>query len=638
MGRGISEKLNGPSLRVRRGPGDGTPPDGRGDLEALRQRLQALWDDPLALDRLRRDLAEEQPTLALNAVGDEALLELAAQGVERGELATDLPAEASGVSLPAGDDDAPPPPAPPKVEAPPPDAKSSAGGKSNAGPPKKRKKKKELPAYLVVYVKDDKGEPVKGADVAVDGSNFGVSDASGKVVVGQVSAGSYTIEADKSGYYDEAMIVQQVDAGTSVQAVVKLGAFQIVKVEPSSGTVTDPTRWYINLSRDVSKQQGRYVVFEAHVSPARAGVKICFALESHTDNYDKGKLYPAQQAKLETTSAQTDGKGVAKARAVISVMGGDRFRVAACFAGQDAHWDGRRSGFVQVWRRLYYQQTYMKKRLKFGLSDVLGEYERQFVELKETRAAKKGSYKENMETAELEPYGKKNFKSKKSPMECHIVLINRQWDKRLTTIAEVQIQKVQVYKVGADFWPYDNMLLAQWRDGRKGSWTGAGVSAKKTTKDGDAAIEVDLTLADPDFMSDEIWIYVRVYTIKGRYLGDGSSPPHVFIATGDMDTNAGRSQVTVHEIGHLIGLVPKQKGYKYQYSDENGGNGSHCRYGATPDMLSLDQGGIFAGTYENGKCTMFAYGHQRYEYCPVCGELVRKTLMCASDMKRLGWG
>jgi hypothetical protein len=130
---------------------------------------------------------------------------------------------------------------------------------------------------------------------------------------------------------------------------------------------------------------------------------------------------------------------------------------------------------------------------------------------------------------------------------------------------------------------------------------------------------------------------VKYRILRGEYTGDATYPPHVFIAIGKPRSEDSKCKTVAHEIGHGIGMVPRS-GHSLQYDNANGGSGSHCRSGASPNQPSKAQGGAFTGTYSNGTCVMYAFSSEHYQFCATCIEFVKKAMLFKSDMQGRGWG
>lgn len=400
---------------------------------------------------------------------------------------------------------------------------------------------------------------------------------------------------------------------------------QLVTVEP-----TADAKWYVNLNADATKKYGREVEIKATVSPTKSGVTVNFELEPDAGNTDETKLSADQKASLSATSATTDGSGVAKVTLTLSSCGLDKFRVVGSLDGVK-----KQSGWLSVWRLLYYQQTRMDASYSFPFDKVTGEYADHGIELISSGAVVDGAHKDNLETAQLEAYAQTYHKKRQEPFEAHILLIDRQCDSKTEPVAQTQNVVSDVYPFADDVWPFADWLVkAEWKKSSEATWDNTGIAV---TKSADDEITVDLSSIGVDPTAESVEISVTVKLLKGSYTGDATYKPHMFIATGVPRSDASKSKTVNHEVGHGVGMVPTSD-HDLQYANANGGMGSHCRKGATPDEKSLAQGGTFAGTYSGGTCVMYHASSEHYGFCDTCALHVKKGKMAETDMKGRGWG
>jgi hypothetical protein len=126
---------------------------------------------------------------------------------------------------------------------------------------------------------------------------------------------------------------------------------------------TNPARRYVNLPPGPPKR-GRDVTVTAEVRPAQAGVTIHWTLEARpanraglADGVKAGLLAvgaPGGAVPAATLTSLTDAHGRTQVVLRLSLYGGDEFRAAAGFAANNLT---TRSGWLTVWRRLWYQVT-----------------------------------------------------------------------------------------------------------------------------------------------------------------------------------------------------------------------------------------------------------------------------------------
>ncbi|GEM_PF-4830515 len=485
------------------------------------------------------------------------------------------------------------------------------------------------PGRLTVRVADADGKGIEGADVSLDGTNKGKTDPRGNIDLGEMPDGPYEVTASKKAFAT-VTVTAQVSAATTTLAQVSLGACQITKVEPTAGTKSAPTKWMVNLNASAPDKYGREIEVAAHITPAQAGVTIKFEIEEDAGNYDKTKLSSGDRGSVVTASADTDSAGIAKSKLKLSLAGLDKFRVVANI---DGFTDKRESGWHQVWRKLYYQQTRMKTTYSFPFTNVEGEYAKFGLELASSGAVVEGTHRQNLETKDLKAYATTWHKTRKPPFEAHILLIDRQCDSKLEALAADQTVVSKQYTFTTTVWPFSDWKVeAKWR--KKGTTLWADIPA--VTKAG-SKVTVDLSTTGVDPTADTVEIDLEVKLLKGEYTGDATYKPHMFIATGTPRSAASKSKTVNHEIGHGIGMVPTS-GHDKQYANANGGLGSHCRSGATPDKKSLAQGGTFTGEFETGTCVMFASSSSHYSFCSVCKPHVSTAKVAEADMKARKWG
>jgi hypothetical protein len=334
----------------------------------------------------------------------------------------------------------------------------------------------------------------------------------------------------------------------------------------------------------------------------------------------------------ETFSTPTESDGSFEFSLIMSNHGGDKFSVEASTDPEGKKGAKPIPDTYVVWKKLYYQLSKMKSSFAFPFDKVKGEYEKYFIELEETSTVSV-PYSENLETAELKGY-RKNFKKKESPFEAHVVLIDRQCDSQEKQFNNIQVKKKKtVLKYPETEWPFSNWLVSSASRVKGGVSEKGKISVKQIA----GGIEIDVTGTGADPSKDSVFVDVTIRTLKGEYTGDATYKPHVFIAVGKKRSDSSKCKTVGHEIGHAVGMVPRS-GHDKQYSNENGGMGSHCRSGASPNKKSKAQGGTFLGKYTGGTCVMFAYSSEHYKFCDTCKEFVLDAELYKTSMNSRGWG
>jgi hypothetical protein len=60
---------------------------------------------------------------------------------------------------------------------------------------------------LTVCCKDSKGQAVSGASIYINGNSQGTTDSSGKLIVTNITVGTYTVTVKKSGFKDSSVTI-----------------------------------------------------------------------------------------------------------------------------------------------------------------------------------------------------------------------------------------------------------------------------------------------------------------------------------------------------------------------------------------------------------------------------------------------
>lgn len=147
-------------------------------------------------------------------------------------------------------------------------------------------------------------------------------------------------------------------------------------------------------------------------------------------------------------------------------------------------------------------------------------------------------------------------------------------------------------------------------------------------------VEVKLPLNATPSQENPTDVTIEVTAASGPWGGDGSTAPHNLIVI-DFD-NTIHSMVIMHELGHLINMVPIAGGcacppgfsyanQKHAYSGK-GGSGNHCSY-------KIDKKASTPSIYVDGRCIMFHQLNPKCElkFCPECAALVN-----AQTLKKFG--
>lgn len=394
---------------------------------------------------------------------------------------------------------------------------------------------------------------------------------------------------------------------------------------------------YMNLEADGSDEShGRVRKIKLAMATKKSSMVFLF-LKPDAGNKAAKDLKVEHRAGIgavntEEFATPTEADGTLEFNLLMSNHGGDKFSVEAAMDAKGKEGAKPIPDTYVVWKKLYYQISKMKSSFGFPFDLVKGEYEKHFIELEETSTATV-PHKENLETEELDDYHK-HFKKAKSPFEAHVVLIDRQCDSQQKQFNDIEVKKKKiVLPYPETAWPFSDWLVTAESRVKGGRFEKGKISVVQKS----GGIEVDISGTGADPSKDSVVVNVTIKTLKGEYTGDASVKPHVFIAVGKARSDASKSKTVAHEIGHAVGMVPRS-GHDKQYSNDNGGLGSHCRSGASPDKKSKAQGGSFLGKYSGGTCVMFAYSSEHYTFCSTCKDFVIDAELYKTSMNSRGWG
>jgi hypothetical protein len=344
---------------------------------------------------------------------------------------------------------------------------------------------------------------------------------------------------------------------------------------------------YINLDHDAATLElGRDVTITAKVEPKRAGVEVYWFIDEPTANpLNRASLSATAKAQLASAMTVTNADGIAEATLRLSLFGGDKFRVGAALAPLET--PEKYSGWLEVWRKLWFEIDTMKKRgggtLDMDYTKLPALYVSSFIELEQQGTDNQPDNKWNLETSELHTFANEYFGAEKSPFQSHEVGIDHQADKESDSEEEYELDAAvftngspESYYVygGGDTW----LKSAEYKDGA----TWKSLDKSKVTLTGTdkvyKKIKIDLS-AGPVTPSTSSKVKIKLKFIKSKeWSGDGANQPHAMVAMGywyDTETEEEAKKRTVgtmaHELGHLLGMVPTTSP---TYIDT--GTGNHC--------------------------------------------------------------
>ena len=394
-------------------------------------------------------------------------------------------------------------------------------------------------------------------------------------------------------------------------------------------------RQYINLDSQMIPNEahpefGRCIHFKARVAwaagdPARPldGKYVRFSFLP-----DPGNL-PAQgdqRAGFDAPGdcgndiAPTDADGWTKVSVFyVSTIGGDKFDiVASCETNE------MKTGNYVVWRKLWYEVDTMKKRgggtLDLDHPQLPGLLDPCFIELVQKGTDNQPENKWNLQTSELHDFADDYFGAEASPYQFQEVAIDHQADKKaIPSPVEIKVT-ASVYTDGTtqSYWVYDGptdwlkraeyKVAIDWQslDNSRVTLVGSDPILKK--------IRVDLSsFTVPPSATTPIMVRLD-YLLAKEWVGDGTYKPHSLVAMGyllDGHSAADAKKLTyvamVHELGHLLGLVPTTSP-KYVLTP----GGAHCN---------------------DTDCVMYASNSltRPAALCSVCREIVLRTDFAAVE-------
>lgn len=436
-------------------------------------------------------------------------------------------------------------------------------------------------------------------------------------------------------------------------------------------------KWYVNLPQDNSKAQGRDYPVVVNLSETEAKAsegKFVFIFLKP----DGGGNVPVTQLWMGDRAGGLMGRVLTriadkKAAATIplSVCGKDRFKV---LIGKTFDINKAKDGgleTIETWRKVFLIVGKMRGCPSADWGQVRGEYEKYGIEIDtggvaRMLTAKPWSRRVSDAIAELDsgraapPYPSQTVK---------IAFIDRIGEKgkkdvtfRLTAAGFPRSRKhlleipdggytwpdrTQDVFVGAalffdEFGMVDVILPLGGRVKPNGGYAHKeGMAARKVLFDfsGDAGIDA-WARAGKGFMT----VNGNVAVISKAYQGLAqSNPPQIVVGSrhpyyyDEMD-RAHLVSTTIHELGHTLGMVPKQLptfdaavGVTKQlsrnpvwYDDRNGGLGPHCKTGAGGPTYNPD---TKLNEYTAGSCTMFHQQQSRAKtaFCAECGKVLKRA-------------
>ena len=402
----------------------------------------------------------------------------------------------------------------------------------------------------------------------------------------------------------------------------KIKLVELVEVVIHKGKqTTQPVKGrkqYINLDDkfDPNKphpEYGRCIRLKARVewvsgdkSRSLAGEKVYWYSKADSNNRDRAKLKGEQKdgfgspGSTKTKDASTtDKKGWTPVmQFYLSLYGGDKFEI---FATENSnHTGGLKAGPYEVWRRMWYEVTEMKKKSggKFELpngvlTNVKKAYENIYIELVDTGLRHEGEFKDNLRFPEYFKWADKYCSASYVPWKVHYAVLHHAADKLEKT--DFDGVKTNTYTMKNSFRPYDfdgakwlisaeytsqaeneNRLISDFR-GWKSFPTGnvTLIGTNPTRK-----IHIDFKNTGVDPTKNPQVARVRYYEADVNN-GWGGSSLHLIICRGAFDEYYNNivyamSGTCIHEPGHSFGLVSMRETHSWETSDQAHKN--HCKF------------------------------------------------------------
>ncbi len=360
----------------------------------------------------------------------------------------------------------------------------------------------------------------------------------------------------------------------------------------------------------------------------------------------------------EFESDVVDGK--AKASFCLGLAGGEEFTFEAGSSKGKKELEQK----VVNWRRLWYQLTHHKDITPPSMATAVKQLEDVFIEWVAEPAVKhslapKGEVIVGRHNAE--EYHK--LLATKHAGQCaHIILCDYQYDGvrpgggHYTAKSSEQFTSAKDTITVSDDAGKLKVLNPPLPKGAKllldGTWSNASTGKSGKLTDDPAKLDNNTGLAnwkDRDTFEVElpknatpsaktpVTVALHTTAASGPWGGDGGTAPHNLVVINGSDVI--HTQVVLHELGHIINMVPIAGSYKappgMKLSEHSlsytgmGGAGSHCSW-------EIDKTKSTATRNVDGKCIMF---HQlnyncKLVYCPDCAPFVKaQSLLVFHDLK-----
>ncbi len=321
---------------------------------------------------------------------------------------------------------------------------------------------------------------------------------------------------------------------------------------------------------------GQEVVLQGHVEPRDQGVEVTFNLIPNPGNDTL-----ADQA-VVTTGCVSKKDGIGRVKLHLPLYGGTKFKVGGKTDSMDKPVN---SGELWVWRRIFYQTTEMKNspapenlsfRAPVGMIEaVRGALEEVYFEIQSAPKSKDtAEYQKHVmeeQRAALASVLRSKAQDARSPFKINVVLIDRadifveqEWASEDSADWKTGTVRTPSFRLASDDSYEHNVLRAEYQT-IDGVWKNLeNVRVLPAPKGSGYSYA---TGRIPGFPKLDIVVAVR---IKYRYQrgnagGWGGGAGTIFVCIGRRrrenaasPTAADLQNTLTHEIGHVLGLVPKR--------------------------------------------------------------------------------
>lgn len=416
---------------------------------------------------------------------------------------------------------------------------------------------------------------------------------------------------------------------------------------------------YVNLT-DNDGDEGMNLKIKVKVMHAADGNPLYWKVTAHEENSKRTEpavgikrsdteelIRPQEGVATHTTRINS---GEAELTLCCGLAGGDKFTIEVGF--EEGTW--LKSVEVTNWRKLWYQLTYREGVTPPSMETAIENLKNEFIEyIEESKVTHTNRIAGDVIIGNHNVETYHNMLETEHPGQCcHIILCDSQYDGLFNdgtihtrTVTDVMTVRTAPLQLGTYEYPPVSLFDPPLQEGasflQSGEWKNLTTDATGTFTDNPEAVTdtvglieyhnahyIVITLpADSGVSStNQVEIKLSVTSASGPWGGDGGTAPHNLIVINTDNTI--HTQCVMHELGHLINMVPGVNGYgsppglshsdhSHQYTGM-GGAGSHCSYQYNTVLSSRTK-------YADGKCIMFHALNPNCMaiYCPDCSKFVK---------------